>query len=117
MLPKYKDLTTSTRGNPCEEYPGEWLVCLPETLGSYWSRFWFSKERPHLGHSFQTFQEALDIGKDFLNYLQDNRVEYNPRDISVCWKATDNDPRIGQVWFTGFYMHGRFNIFGDYKQT
>jgi hypothetical protein len=23
--------------------------------------------------------------------------------VSVCWKADDNDPRIGKVWFTSFY--------------
>jgi hypothetical protein len=116
-LKKYTDLSPSERGAPCLEYPGEWLVCIPEGLGEHWSRFWFSKERTHLGHSYQTFEEALQIGKDFLNYLEEARVEYQASKISVCWKATDNDPRASQVWFTPFYQHGKFNVFGEYKQS
>lgn len=117
-LPKYTELNTATRTKPCQEYPGEWLVCIPDGLGGHWSRFWFSdKNRPHLGHSFQTFDEAMNIAKNFLNYLEENHVEYNPTNITICWKATDNDPRIGEVWFTPFYMHGKFNFFGDYRET
>jgi hypothetical protein len=116
-MKKYTELGTTHRTEPCEEYPGEWLVCIPESLGPNWNRWWFSKPRATLGHSFQTFDEAMNIAKSFLTYLEDQRVQYNPSSISICWKCTDNDPRIGECWFTGFFMHGRFNLFGDYRTT
>jgi hypothetical protein len=117
LLKKYAELGTVHRCEPCQEYPGEWLVMIPENVGPCWTRFWFSEERSHGGHSHQSFDDALQIAKKFLDYLENEKIEYNPTKISVAWKCTDNDPRIGQVWFTGFYQHGKFNFFGDYRAT
>jgi hypothetical protein len=36
---------------------------------------------------------------------------------SICWDSTDGDPRVGQVWFTGFYRHGTWNLLGQYVTT
>jgi hypothetical protein len=116
-LKKLDELDTVDRAAPCQEYPGEWLVFIPESLGSHWSRFWFSKERTHLGHSFQAFNEAMEIAKGFLAYLENEKVEYNPTKITIGWKASDNDPRSGEVWFASCFVHGKFNVFGEYKQT
>lgn len=117
-LPKYEEIQHNRRSHPCQEYPGEWLVCIPESMGPYWSRFWFSKERPHLGHSFQTFDEAMRMGRSFMTFLENERFVYRSTDtISVCWKASDDDPRIGQIWFTPFYMHGKFKWTGEYVET
>lgn len=113
-LKKFAELDTTNRGAPCQEYPGAWLICIPDALGSYWTRFWMSKERRHSGHSHATFEVAKVIGEAFLNYLEEQHVEYNPRDITICWKCSDYDQRMGQAWFTGFYQHGRFNLFGSY---
>lgn len=87
ILRKYADLGTVYRGKPCEEYPGEWLSYLNG-----------NDEK-----SFATFEEAYKDAFD--------RQEASP---SVSWKCSDNDPRIGEVWFTGYYQHGRFDIFGRY---
>ena len=109
MLKRYAELRPSERVNPCQEYPGEWLLCVPNSL------------LPHVGEEFKESHTSLEAarlaGHHLLNRLEDNKVEYNPRDISVCWNASDNDPRIGMVWFTGFYMHGRWDCFGRYRET
>lgn len=101
----YKDLGSVHRGEPCLEYPGEWLLFLP---------------LPHEGkteHSFPTRQEALDAGVRITDKWESERVEYDPRKVSVGWKCSDNDPRQGQVWFTGFYVGWRMNMYGSYKET
>lgn len=36
-------------------------------------------------------------------------------EVSICYKCSDNDPRIGEVWFAGFYMVGKFDTFGRWK--
>ena len=88
----YAQLGTVHRTEPCIEYPGEWL--------SYVNG---GQEK-----SFFSFEEA----KKDAYMRQDESAE--ECETSVCWKCSDNDPRVGKVWFTGFYQHGRFNRFGNY---
>lgn len=116
-LKKFAELDTANRGMPCQEYPGEWLVMIPESLGSHWTRFWFNEHPETLGHSHKTFDEAHQKAKEFFSYLEKQKVEYDPTRISIAWKCSENDPRVGEVWFTGFYTHGRFTLFGDYRST
>jgi len=88
----YAELGHVHRNEPCQEYPGEWLSYLNG-----------GDEK-----SFPTFEEARNDAADRQDASPDN-VE-----TSVCWKCSDNDPRQGQVWFTGFYQHGKWNVFGRY---
>lgn len=92
-MKRYAELGHVHRTEPCEEYPGEWL--------SYREG---GDER-----SFPTFQAAYN---DALA-----RNEIDGAKTSVCWCASNNDPRIGEVWFTGFYQHGYFDLFGRYRQS
>jgi hypothetical protein len=88
----YADLGSVFRNSPCIEFPGVWAVYING-----------GDER-----LFPTFADAIDKGKE-LSDIYDN--------VSICWIASDNDPRIGQVWFTPFYCHGKFTPFGVYKST
>jgi hypothetical protein len=83
------------RNQPCIEYPGEWLVYVDG-----------GDETSHV--SFEAaYQHGLLVVEDDW-YSADESV-------SICWKCSDNDPRVGKAWFTGFYQHGKFNQFGVYK--
>ncbi len=97
-LRAYKDLGTVYRGDPCKEYPGTWLVYVKgeEVYGSQSQEdaYWFA------------------AGK----VMEYDLVEQSePLRVSICWQCSDDDPRVGQIWFTGFYQHGKFNQFGEYK--
>ena len=101
-LKRYAELGTVHRTEPCQEYPGEWLLFFP----------WAPNEQ-----SYGSYADARDAATKLLNKAEDDKREYDPKDVSICWKCSDNDPRVGQVWFTGFYCHGRFNLFGSYVTT
>lgn len=109
MLRAYAELGTVHRTEPCQEFPGEWLLCIPKALEG--------KCAEHYKESHTTLREAQAAGEHLLSWLEYNRIEYNPKDITVCWKCSDEDPRIGQVWFTPFYRHGSWTFFGGYKET
>lgn len=97
-LKRFTELGTAHRGEPCQEYPGTWLV------------YSGGKELPPL----PSFDEAYQVAyKECIEY--DNEDRNAPINISICWKASDDDKRIGQVWFTSFYQHGKFNQFGSYR--
>lgn len=86
------DLCTVHRGDQCDDYPGRWVL--------------------HCGSS------ELYASKDFGNTFE-FAVKLGARNgdcdgYTICWRATEGDPRIGQVWFTGFYRHGTWNVFGQY---
>jgi hypothetical protein len=98
----FTELGTVYRGDPCLEYPGEWLVFYP----------WRKQESADV---LASFEQALSHARKVLDQAEEDKREYDPRDVTICWKCSDNDPRVGQVWFTGFYQHGKFNLFGDYK--
>jgi hypothetical protein len=95
-MKKYAELGTVHRGEPCQEYPGEWLV--------------YSGKQEK---SFDSFEKAKAWAETEVEILFTIEAVEPPR-VSICWKCSDNDPRVGQVWFTGFYQHGKFNIFGSY---
>lgn len=104
---KFAELGTVHRCEPCQEYPGEWLVYCPIAV---------SFQVGELGESSHPdFETALGHARKLIDKLENVKAEYNPREISICWKCSDNDPRVGKVWFTGFYQHGKFDWFGNYK--
>lgn len=84
----FKDLGTD-RCEPCREWPGRWLMC------------WEGGSAEHA-----TFEEALE-----------DALTRECAGASVCWEASEGDPRIGQVWFTGFYRAGTVDAFGLYRST
>lgn len=109
VLKRYAELGTVHRTEPCMEYPGEWLLCVSKEVEK--------RAGEYYRESHSTQQEAQDCGQRLLAWLEANRVEYNPREITVCWKCSEEDPRIGQMWFTPFYRHGRWSIWGHYRTS
>ena len=89
MLKAYAELGHVFRTEPCKEYPGTWLVCTPKHL----------EDMGYGSIGTKTLLEARLAGSALLDKLEADGVEYNTRDISVCWEANDNDPRIGQGRF------------------
>jgi hypothetical protein len=89
----YAELGHVHRTEPCIEYPGYWLVYVD---GSEVSQC-------------ITFEEAWEVCKRGL----DTALQLNAK-VSICWTCTESDPRVGEVWFTGFYQHGYFDQFGRY---
>lgn len=109
LLRPYAELGHICRTEPCQEYPGEWLLSIPEGVKSHVGEHYTEKHDSRLA--------AISAGDRLLSWLEYNRVEYNPRDVGVYWKCSDNDPRVGQVWFTPYYKDGNWTFFGGYKQT
>ena len=95
-MKRYAELGHVYRTEPCLEYPGTWLV--------------FQDGVVQVAAS-PTFQEALDAGRRAWDKANDGAV------VSICWECSDNDPRVGQVWFTGFYKLGCFNHYGIFRQV
>ncbi len=91
VLKPYSQLNTAHRCEPCQEYPGQWHTYLDG-----------NEEQ-----SFSTWHEA------FVNAAV-RWEQAEGSEVSVCWKASDNDPRIGEVWFTPFYQDGKIGIDGIY---
>jgi hypothetical protein len=84
----YAELTHVDRGDPCAEYPGQWIVYSGgEVAGTF------------------TDSVAAIVSATHIVEARNDRV-------SVCWACSDDDPRVGQTWFTGFYTFGRFDQFG-----
>lgn len=88
-MKRYAELGHVYRTEPCVEYPGRWIVYVEGEERS---------THESLEQAFAVAQ-ALDI------------------ESSICWEASENDPRIGEVWFTGYYCHGKFDAFGRYVPT
>jgi len=84
----YSELTHVNRGAPCAEYPGQWIV--------------YAK-----GEVVGTFDS-----KDGAMLCAQTIVDTTSEKVSVCWACSDDDPRVGQVWFTGYYQLGYFDSFG-----
>lgn len=97
MLKKFAELGTVHRNEPCQEYPGCYIV-------SY-----NGDENASFRDFSNAFGHALDCVADY-----DKTEQLEALKLSIAWQASDNDPRIGQVWFTGFFKHGEFNQFGTY---
>lgn len=93
-LKPYDKLETYERNQPCLEYPGEWLVY----VGG-------NQETP-----CDSFEDALRLGHQLWDASTSTAID-------ISWKCSDNDPRIGEVWFTGFYVCGQIDSFGCYRST
>lgn len=109
----YTELNTgrgdsTDRGDPCIEYPGEWFVNFPNKQDTRTSE---------TTEAFPTLESAIRKAQKILDAYEDQKIEYNPRDFTISWKCSDDDPRIGLVWFTGHYRHGHFNHFGNYVSS
>lgn len=100
MLKKFADLGTVHRGEPCQEYPGEWLVYYPN-------------RKVEDNNSFATFEEAYAFAKTKEGYFPEDPY-FSPIHVSIFWNCSEDDPRVGKVWFTGYYRHGKFDRFGRY---
>lgn len=96
-MKKYAELGTVHRCEPCVEFPGTWLV-------------YINGDAPPGEPTFGSFEEAHIFAK---REWEITPIEPTPK-VSVCWKASDDDPRVGQVWFTPYYQHGYFDQFGRY---
>lgn len=96
---KFAELGHVYRTEPCEEYPGDWIVFAEGKV--------YSEGNLTFGAAHE---KALRAVEEY-----DSKEQDFPINVSICWKCSDNDPRIGKVWFTGFYQHGKFNLFGTYK--
>ena len=91
MLPLYAELTTVNRGAPCKEYPGTYFL--------YRNGQEFSHASGQVGES-----EALSL---LFNVVYNAELHARSADYrgtyTLAWSASADDPRIGQVWFTGYY--------------
>lgn len=85
-MKKYAELGHVYRCEPCVEYPGVWIVYAQNE----------QSDHPSLDSAMK---QAMHI-HDILNVS-----------VSVCWAASEDDPRVGQVWFTGFYCHTRLRSY------
>ena len=96
-MKKYSELGDIHRCEPCEEYPGSWMIFI-------------NGEVPMDEETHQDFEAAYLAAKR----EWETSVLEDPPIVAVCWRASDNDPRIGQVWFTSYYRHGAINQYGQY---
>ncbi len=78
----YMQLTTVDRGAPCLEYPGTWYgylngreVAVLSGKGAEDMAFTLAREK-HI-----PYENCVEVG----------------------WLADDNDPRVGEIWFTSYY--------------
>lgn len=105
ILRKFSELGTVHRNQPCQEYPGVWNVNLPASV------------RISDNTKYATFQEAQDGAKYALDLLDRAGIEFNPREITISWSCSDDDPRVGKTWFTPFYVVCRASFFGGFVST
>jgi hypothetical protein len=97
MMKTFAELGTVHRGEPCQEYPGEWIVYYP-----------FRKIENN--NRFASFQQAFAFARSI-------SLPPDGHKISIFFKCSDDDPRIGEVWFSGYYQVGEIDSFGRYKET
>jgi len=77
----YALLGTHERNQPCLEYPGTWLVFVDGNDG----------------RGYNTLYEAAEKARELAEQNPDSKIQ-------IGWECSNNDPRVGQVWFTGFYI-------------
>jgi|SRR5580698_6390042 hypothetical protein len=80
-MKKLSELTEAERCEPSSDYPGEYVSYLN---GQY-------------AHNYSTYEEAH---RDAL--LRYHEASGDNKFAEVCWRASSNDPRIGQPWFHVF---------------
>lgn len=93
MLKPYAELESYERHYPCLEYPGKWVI--------------YIDGNDAMEH--ESFSDALNMSRELWEAVQGK--------VSIAWICTEGDPRVGQVWFTGFYIHGEFDQFGNYRTS
>lgn len=77
-MKKYAQLGPVHRCEPCEEYPGKWC-----------------------GGNTEHDNYADACASAFAAWEADTSDDVM-KEHGVYWQASDNDHRVGQVWFTGF---------------
>lgn len=97
-LLKYAELGAAKRNEPCEEYPGTWYVFLD---GTEVGKFRDAPTDP------PGSKGARDLACEFAKKMSEVGT------TTVCWDCDDNDPRVGQVWFTGFYQYTKYGWEGE----
>lgn len=78
----YSALGETYRCDPCQEYPGKWILFLP---------------LPYEGkteHSPSSKEEAMEAGERIVESWEREGLEYDYQKVSVGWKCSDNDPRV-----------------------
>lgn len=80
-MKRLSELTEAERCEPSSDYPGEYVSYLN---GQY-------------AHNYSTYEEAH---RDAL--LRYHEASGDNKFAEVCWRASSNDPRIGQPWFHVF---------------
>lgn len=87
-LPKFDQLGTTHRIDPCSEYPGTYYVYVS------------GKEQA----SFRDTPENESARDSALKEARNLAERSEDETVSVSWSCDDSDPRQGQVWFTGYYQ-------------
>lgn len=119
----FKDLPGSQRGDPCIEYPGRWILSLPErkvrapVFGASFPGEALWETQPPREESFDSQESAMAAALTTMRMWEEEYSEYQATHITIGWQASDDDPRQGCTWFTGYYRVGRFSIFGDWKES
>lgn len=86
-LTSFALLTTVYRSDPCAEYPGTWIVYVNGV---------------DVAHFVDTPLNVSAKGLALARARNEKDDNYDAK-VSIAWQANDNDPRIGKVWFTGYY--------------
>jgi hypothetical protein len=89
----YSDLGHVFRCEPCIEYPGYWLLFVDGKEAGQYNNF---------NDCYAATQKSLDIAMQL------------GVTVSICWQCSEDDPRVGELWFTGFFQYGKFDQFGRY---
>lgn len=88
-LSSLNSLGTARRGEPCAEYPGTWIVYVNgEEIDTYVDT---EENGDARSRAIKSAKMLLDEGEEDVK-------------VSVSWRCSDGDPRVGQVWFTGYYQ-------------
>lgn len=108
MLPTYAQLTSSNRGAPCIEFPGQYIVYYQGRVDS---------RTLYLGDAHKEALKALQESDTDPEVNGDGVFIAQPLRLTICWEASSNDPRLGQVWFSRSYQLGHYNLFGDWVEA
>lgn len=102
-----RNLPNWKRGDPTTDYPGRFIVYV---------------NGKHVD-DFTDQADAIRAAKKIWDDPATVRLKPPPwrehegplePEVSVCWFASDDDPRVGSFWFTGFYQLGKIDHFGRF---
>lgn len=97
----YNELGHVYRTEPCIEYPGKWIVYYPG-------------RNVKDSNTFPSFTDAYNFASTKEGHFPTDTFMSDTH-VSICWECSEDDPRQGEVWFTPFYQHGKFDRYGRYK--